>query len=524
MKQTSPLCTFKQRKDTFLRRGRFRWPYIKYTSYLAQPDTLASAGFAFSPARDAPDNVQCFFCGFELTGWEPTDDPFSEHYAHKSDCNYARLHCRVRAARPGNKVEWTGWPLDTNSELTKEDKISEKRRMLELRSDVKGRLATFSTSEWPHAGRADWNVTPEKLAKAGFYYTPEWPGDDTATCAFCGYALAEWEPDDEPEAEHARRAPDCLYFRIDKDAELAASPVKSPVKSPVRTPVRSPIQPMQQQQPQQQESTNGKRESDAIEIIEESDKDNNEIQSRHSTASPKRQRVSDASDVADVNDTHDLPKNAQYSAEMAVQDLAMNEYADEEGNVEEHGYEADNNYADEADEEYDADYDNNNPEYGNADDAEEFSDEHEVDGDANHEEYAAFSSESINGTQLTSTQVDSGDIHYRLSPTEMQIDDGEADRLFGTSSEQIQEAQEFTQVENDDPDINTVDSLRRRSMVPDVGEWELAEDEENMTVEEFIRACCEQKITSLEASAAQMVSAFMERAESTRERICNMTW
>ncbi|KAJ2683259.1 hypothetical protein H4R19_007017, partial [Coemansia spiralis] len=58
----------------------------------------------------------------------------------------------------------------------------------------------------------------------------------------------------------------------------------------------------------------------------------------------------------------------------------------------------------------------------------------------------------------------------------------------------------------------------------DNGEWELAEDEEDLTVEQFIRACCEQKTAALEASASQMIDAFMKRAEATREHICSMSW
>ncbi|KAJ2234953.1 hypothetical protein GGI13_008641 [Coemansia sp. RSA 455] len=54
--------------------------------------------------------------------------------------------------------------------------------------------------------------------------------------------------------------------------------------------------------------------------------------------------------------------------------------------------------------------------------------------------------------------------------------------------------------------------------------WELTEDEEHMTVEEFIRACCDQKISSLQVSAFQMIDDFIERAASTRRRIVDMTW
>ncbi|KAJ2817143.1 hypothetical protein GGI24_005502, partial [Coemansia furcata] len=214
MKQTPNVDTFQQRKDTFLRRGRFRWPYMKYASYLAQPNTLASAGFSFSPAKDAPDNVQCFNCGFELTGWEPSDDPFAEHYAHQPTCTYAQLHCQARRAQEGDKVEWIGWPPNSTQKLA------------EMRQDVKMRLATFEC--WPHKGREEWNVTAEKLSEAGFYYTPEWPGDDTATCEFCGYALAEWEPEDEPNTEHARRAPDCMFFKLDLDEVPQVQPSPQP--------------------------------------------------------------------------------------------------------------------------------------------------------------------------------------------------------------------------------------------------------------------------------------------------------
>ncbi|PIA19306.1 BIR-domain-containing protein, partial [Coemansia reversa NRRL 1564] len=198
MKRAQNYNTLQQRRETFLRRGRYRWPYIKYSSYLAQPDTLASAGFVFNPVKDAPDNVQCFHCGFELTGWEATDDPFAEHYKHKPSCTFAQIHCQTRVARLGNSIEWTGWPYESNPGLMPEERKEAHRDVLAMRNDVELRLATFTAGEWPHAGREGWNVTPERLAEAGFYFTPEWVGDDTATCAFCGYALAEWEPDDDP--------------------------------------------------------------------------------------------------------------------------------------------------------------------------------------------------------------------------------------------------------------------------------------------------------------------------------------
>ncbi|KAJ2129504.1 hypothetical protein IW136_005822, partial [Coemansia sp. RSA 678] len=96
-------------------------------------------------------------------------------------------------------------------------------------------------------------------------------------------------------------------------------------------------------------------------------------------------------------------------------------------------------------------------------------------------------------TQLTDTQV------APSSPGNMAIDEIAYPEALDQHSVQTEEA----------------------SLIPD--EWEFDSGEEEMTVEEFIRACCDQKIAALEASAGEMVDAFMKRAESTRERICSLT-
>ncbi|KAJ2475167.1 hypothetical protein EV174_005374 [Coemansia sp. RSA 2320] len=445
MKQTPNVDTFQQRKDTFLRRGRFRWPYIKYASYLAQPSTLASAGFAFSPVKDAPDNVQCFHCGFELTGWEPSDDPFAEHYAHQPNCTYAKLHCQVRVAHEGDKVEWIGWPID--SAATPE--ADEWKRLVEMRQDAQNmRLATFKTmgGGWPHAGRVDWNVTPEKLSKAGFYYTPEWPGDDTATCAFCGYALAEWEPEDEPNTEHARRAPDCLFFKLD----MAQCP----------TPQHKAL--LQVQSPQacqpRRISIRASRESEAAAAATANYKDDVENESDSSSAS-KRPR-------------------------LGVDSLGLSEEEQETQAVVEEVKKTTN---------------------GN--ERQQFSDigEDVLETSPGPSETKQRSPQpNVSATEVTAALP-------ALYPTEMHIDDVSPSILINSATT-VDDTQATTQV-----DSTVSEEL-------DVDAWELTEDEERMTVEEFIRACCDHKIASLEASAAHMVGAFMQRAESTRDRIYNMSW
>lgn len=421
--------TFKQRKDTFLRRGRYRWPYLKYTSYLAQPNTLAAAGFSFSPAKDAPDNVQCFLCGFELTGWEPTDDPFAEHYAHQPNCQYAKQHCQIRAARTGDKVEWVGWPYESkHQQLGKEDKRKEWERAQEMKEAVQMRLDTFVTehgSGWPHLGKEEWCATPDKLARAGFYFTPEWPEDDTATCGFCGYALAEWEPEDDPNAEHGRRAPDCLFFKLngpmpDEKEEEKEAAVSTPKSQPRRVSLREEKSEVNLNTPPQnkrQSPLKNEEPSPAAVAVHESD-------SPSSTMS-KRQRVSDVQEeFKEVKEEEEEQVEVEVEVEVEkkedVEDIAENDGDDEEEEEEEE-------------------------------------------------------------TQLTATQVE--------------------------------------------PAIDSiVETEEDVGMMVDNTEWELSVDEEEMTVEEFIRACCEQKIADLEASATQMISTFMQHAENTRERISSMPW
>ncbi|KAJ2233906.1 hypothetical protein H4R99_007251 [Coemansia sp. RSA 1722] len=516
MKQTLNFHAFKQRKDTFLRRGRYRWPYIKYSAYLAQPDTLASAGFSFCPAKDAPDNVQCFHCGFELTGWEQSDDPFSEHYAHQPSCTYAKLHCQTREALAGNKVEWVGWPVGKGG-----DDMEQKARLLAMRSDVATRLETFTTNEWPHTGRVDWNVTPEKLAKAGFYYTPEWWGDDTATCQFCGYALAEWEADDDPNAEHERRVPDCLFFTLIKEqtAKLVSSPL--PKGTPRRISMRTSMQAadISTLEPDQQDDTDGLSDSKrqrVSEILAESESENhgNGIKSEELD-----QSYSDGQ-VMDEDQEMDGPQDeATDSSAMVEQEHQSDVESDEAHGQEQHGEEANE---DEEEEEMarhaPSDAEDDHGQYGD-------------DDDASNDERMSLGSDGGQDTKAgvhlspdVSVGADVDDDSDEELSTGQRSMTAEDQRGAGTNqSTQLSE----TQVPGSPVEMVVDEEYQQATQVEAAGHadgWNLTEDEESMTVEEFIRACCEQKVASLEASAAQMISSFTQRAEHTRERIYNMPW
>lgn len=167
---------------------------------------LARAGFYYRPAQDSGDNVQCFHCAVKLDGWEPNDDPLSEHIAHSSGCDFA---VSVRAGERAQQDDGTG-------DAT-QDPMSD--------ALVQARKGTFdSGSGWPHEGKRGWKCKVAKMVEAGWCFDPPPPtstdgGDaeeeiDGVTCFYCTLSLDGWEPKDDPLAEHKKRRPDCPFFAL----------------------------------------------------------------------------------------------------------------------------------------------------------------------------------------------------------------------------------------------------------------------------------------------------------------------
>ena len=67
------------------------------------------------------------------------------------------------------------------------------------------RILSFSDN-WPH--RVD-NLSPERMAKAGFLYRGS---DDRAICFYCGLCIYQWANTDIPEIEHAKYWSACTYL------------------------------------------------------------------------------------------------------------------------------------------------------------------------------------------------------------------------------------------------------------------------------------------------------------------------
>uniref|UniRef100_A0A3Q2SMY9 Baculoviral IAP repeat-containing protein 5.1-A-like n=1 Tax=Fundulus heteroclitus TaxID=8078 RepID=A0A3Q2SMY9_FUNHE len=72
---------YNQREQTFV-----DWPFREDCN--CTPEKMAKAGFVHCPSENEPDVACCFFCLLELEGWEPDDDPGSEHGKRSPNCGF----------------------------------------------------------------------------------------------------------------------------------------------------------------------------------------------------------------------------------------------------------------------------------------------------------------------------------------------------------------------------------------------------------------------------------------------------
>ncbi|KAF9362782.1 hypothetical protein BGX34_005509 [Mortierella sp. NVP85] len=189
------------RLKSFAQRTR-SWPHPLGT-YVANPETLADAGFYWKPATTSPDNVVCFLCRKSLDGWNETDDPLDEHLSHSRHCGWAIVK-NIPMVEDGLPFRW-----DEEGELPKGERMT------------KARLETFG-DWWPHERTKGWYGNSRRMANAGFFYAPTDTSADNVQCPYCGLALEGWEASDDPVHEHQRRNPTCPFF-----ATRAAAPTKA---------------------------------------------------------------------------------------------------------------------------------------------------------------------------------------------------------------------------------------------------------------------------------------------------------
>ncbi|KAJ0036804.1 hypothetical protein NQD34_005481 [Periophthalmus magnuspinnatus] len=79
----------KMYSDDMRQQSFSNWPFREECN--CTPEKMAKAGFVHCPGENEPDVVCCFFCLIELEGWEPDDDPWSEHMKRSPNCGFLNL-------------------------------------------------------------------------------------------------------------------------------------------------------------------------------------------------------------------------------------------------------------------------------------------------------------------------------------------------------------------------------------------------------------------------------------------------
>ncbi|KAJ8922023.1 hypothetical protein NQ315_008662 [Exocentrus adspersus] len=154
------------------------WP----SDAAVSPTRIAKAGF-FSTRQGL--EVECFACNLKISEWNYGDQVMYRHIALSPTCPFV-----LNPSTSGNV------PMISPNVPSSSSRSPYRYR------DERVRLESFEN--WP-AGNI---VSPERLARAGFYYLRE--GDNTK-CAYCKGIVRAWEPGDDPDAEHKRHFPNCPF-------------------------------------------------------------------------------------------------------------------------------------------------------------------------------------------------------------------------------------------------------------------------------------------------------------------------
>ncbi|OSX63298.1 hypothetical protein POSPLADRAFT_1045669 [Postia placenta MAD-698-R-SB12] len=241
MAATTSMQTLQARLDSFKKSKRtkqslsrstsansLKWPHP--SSYRATPQTLADAGFYYDPSLEDRDNVICFMCEKELSDWDADDDPFEIHWDKcRSTCPWAAARC--------------GLALDVDERGNFH--FTDPTRFPTSKTMEKARLETFTAQQiWPHDSVKGHGASSKKMAKAGFVFTPQFAGDDTATCLYCNLSLSGWDEDDDPQyvllnhghEEHVKRekksGSSCAFFMAPGTRSTKPPPSKAVSKPP----------------------------------------------------------------------------------------------------------------------------------------------------------------------------------------------------------------------------------------------------------------------------------------------------
>ena len=87
------------------------------------------------------------------------------------------------------------------------------------------RLKSFEGVPWPE----HLDATPDKLAKAGFYYVG--PGDKVK-CGYCGAKIKSWKPKDSAIEQHIEKFPQCSFVQnVEEQTKVLSKNIRAKSKT-----------------------------------------------------------------------------------------------------------------------------------------------------------------------------------------------------------------------------------------------------------------------------------------------------
>ncbi|KAM7343257.1 death-associated inhibitor of apoptosis 2-like isoform 1-T1 [Cochliomyia hominivorax] len=155
--------------------------------------------------------VECNWCHCRINNWEYGDDIKQRHIQLNPQCEFIK-----------NRHNCGNLPINMSSSVLQQ--IQDQRDDTAVNPTLntkehatldllleKNRLATFVN--WPNP-----NITPQSLAKAGFFYRNR---SDEVECAWCKGVIAQWEKQDNAFDEHRRFFPECPRVLLGPLIEMA---------------------------------------------------------------------------------------------------------------------------------------------------------------------------------------------------------------------------------------------------------------------------------------------------------------
>lgn len=168
------------------------WP----ADAVVSPVRIAKAGF-YSLNQNL--TVECFCCGLQISEWDYGDQVMARHRQLRPTCPFV-----TDPSTSGNVPNISqSTSHSENVIVLTPDSVDSPANSHSLMHEAV-RLQSFEN--WP----VSHIVTPENLARAGFYYLKE---RDKTKCAFCDGIVVAWEVGDDPDHEHKRHFPRCSFVQ-----------------------------------------------------------------------------------------------------------------------------------------------------------------------------------------------------------------------------------------------------------------------------------------------------------------------